>query len=240
MFYSDRADVEKLAARLCDRIQYHAQAAPDFKTWTTAVHRALKECATGQGWKIIPEEKCYSGEYHCDFMLFEEQYGCRIACESQWNHGASHQAALDWAFDKLRGVKSDLKLFIFEGTHEEWEKVVGRYLKNYAQLPLGETYLALRWHSNKFTKWFWTVTEPGLQKREIVFECIGETEAPEEPHVIEKYGNNAAVRCRKCSRIFLVSSLVNKNGRICPGCSSVIVRFNSDGKVIFGSAQGAA
>jgi uncharacterized protein (DUF983 family) len=34
----------------------------------------------------------------------------------------------------------------------------------------------------------------------------------------EMYGNNAAFCCPKCGKIYLVSSHLNKNGRLCPKC----------------------
>jgi hypothetical protein len=83
--------------------------------WTEAVYQSLTAFKREKGWKIFPPVKCYLGEYHCDFMLFEDGYGCRVACESQWQTFRSNADELKWAFDKLRGVKSDMKLFIFEG-----------------------------------------------------------------------------------------------------------------------------
>ena len=32
------------------------------------------------------------------------------------------------------------------------------------------------------------------------------------------YGNNAAVECIECHGVFIVSSLLNKGGRVCPHC----------------------
>ena len=33
------------------------------------------------------------------------------------------------------------------------------------------------------------------------------------------HGNNAAFTCPVCSKVFVVSSLIDKNGRKCPACN---------------------
>jgi hypothetical protein len=139
-------------------------------TWTSAVYEALKKYAKQKDWKIYPEEKCYKGEYLCDFTLFEEGYGCRIACESQWSFGiGDNNAKVDWAFDKLRGVKSDLKLFIFEGSENEWPTIRDNYLKDYAQLSVDEAFLILHWQKDHFIKSWWQPKKNG-QQEDICFE----------------------------------------------------------------------
>lgn len=231
---SDAASLEKLGNTLAERIVFHAKMDTKFGPWTVAVYESLKEVASEQGWKIFPEERCYAGEYLCDFTLFDPDYGCRIACESQWNHtgGAGHVDVLGWAFDKLRGVKSDLKLFVFEGTDDEWLAVVAKYLDGYAQLSVGEAFLALRWNGKCFTKWRWTVGSPGMQKSPISFEKFGEAILTLDVNVLDVYGNNAAVRCPACLRIFVVSALVNRaNGRKCPACLGSLARFGEGGDV---------
>lgn len=43
-----------------------------------------------------------------------------------------------------------------------------------------------------------------------------------DPRAIAHYedwvGNNAAFTCTKCGKIFLVSGLLHKSGRVCPEC----------------------
>ena len=34
------------------------------------------------------------------------------------------------------------------------------------------------------------------------------------------YGNNAAVRCRACGKVFLTSQVLHRKGRTCPGLSA--------------------
>jgi hypothetical protein len=72
-----------------------------------------------------------AGEFMTDFALFDKSRGFRIACESEW--GALDR--IDWAFDKLRSVKAEIKILIFERTHEsgptlplEVHKIVTEYL----------------------------------------------------------------------------------------------------------------
>lgn len=36
------------------------------------------------------------------------------------------------------------------------------------------------------------------------------------------FGNNAAFTCPVCSKVFLVSGFIQKNGRRCPGCGKSI------------------
>ena len=38
-------------------------------------------------------------------------------------------------------------------------------------------------------------------------------------YLLDMYGNNAAVRCPSCLRVFIVSKWINRQrGRACPGC----------------------
>ncbi len=132
--------------------------------WTLAVYKFLttfKE-SKGESWKIFPAVKCYLGEYHCDFMLFEEGYGCRLACESQWQTFKSDPGELKWAFDKLRGVKSDVKLFVFEGL-DTWTDDLREYLEGYAQLDPVETFVFMRWNHDHWERFWWKPALAGLQ-----------------------------------------------------------------------------
>jgi NAD-dependent SIR2 family protein deacetylase len=50
-----------------------------------------------------------------------------------------------------------------------------------------------------------------------------------EDNVLDVYGNNAAVRCPACGKVFVVSRLVNKvKGRACPNCEGAIAQFSGD------------
>ncbi len=37
------------------------------------------------------------------------------------------------------------------------------------------------------------------------------------------YGNNAAVRCAHCGKVFLSSQVLHRKGRVCPGCGKTKV-----------------
>lgn len=54
-----------------------------------------------------------AGEYMVDFCLYDPQRGIRIACESEWGD----IGRIDWGFDKLRSIKADLKILIFQASH---------------------------------------------------------------------------------------------------------------------------
>ena len=69
----------------------------------------------GEGWSLYPKAigrgaGKASGEYLVDFMLMDETFGPRIACASELGKIQS----IDLALDKLRGVKSDVKILLFE------------------------------------------------------------------------------------------------------------------------------
>ena len=141
------------------------------RDWTDAVFLAFHEYAAKDGrtdWQLYPEDRAKKGEYLCDFMLFQTNYGPRIACESQWEHHerfGPHQSNLDWAFDKLRGVKADIKVFICEATVAEWNKVKTEYLTNYELLSTEEAFLLLRWDHDHFEKAWWKPKENGSQSQ---------------------------------------------------------------------------
>lgn len=170
---ADREFVQDLGRYLSQGIPKGADKAIAFKPWTVAVHEAFRTFGAKRGWSVLPTEAPYAGEYLCDFMLADPQYGIRVACESQWLHSqGSHQKTLDWAFDKLRGVKADVKVFVFEGSEQEWQKTVASYLLGYAQLSTDEAFLALHWRKDHFVRSWWTPSTTGLQQGPIVFEAF--------------------------------------------------------------------
>jgi hypothetical protein len=158
---------ETFAAEIPKRVD---PASKSNRDWTIAVHAVLKEYAQTENWKIYPEERPYKGEYLCDFMLFEDGYGCRIACESQWYFRiGDNNAKVDWAFDKLRGVKADIKLFVFEGADLEWRGICEGYLEENAQLSVKEAFLILYWKDGDFIKSWWQPQCDGRQNGKICF-----------------------------------------------------------------------
>jgi len=151
---ANRERVLAIGTMLAIQIPILANMSTSNRVWTRAVYEALKAYSrTMPGWQIYPPDKCYTAEYLCDFTLFEDGYGRRIACESQWSHWAHSQLIdMKWAFDKLRGVKADIKIFIFEGEEKNWKEVRDCYLKRYAQLSTDEAFIALHWKGDHFEK----------------------------------------------------------------------------------------
>jgi uncharacterized protein (DUF983 family) len=47
-------------------------------------------------------------------------------------------------------------------------------------------------------------------------------------HVHDIWGNNAAVSCPECGRIFIVSGFLNKGERKCPNCGKSRAFFDGD------------
>jgi len=104
--------------------------------WTRAVWQYFDEhYRNARNWDMYPKTKPMkgrvAGEFMTDFALFDGR-GYRIACESQWGESLE---SIDWAFDKLRSVKAEIKLLIFERKHEaeprlpeDVEKMVKGYL----------------------------------------------------------------------------------------------------------------
>jgi len=167
-------DVTEIAKHLSTRIPKLAEQAKSTGAWTEAVYMAFveyKDCRPG--WSIYPDTRAKKGEYLCDFMLFEENYGPRIACESQWWHSwGDHYNKLDWSFDKLRGVKADIKIFIYEGDESQWEKIWRTYLTNSALLSTDEAFLTLKFN-NGFQAMWWKPSRHGIHRSdEIIFESI--------------------------------------------------------------------
>jgi hypothetical protein len=87
--------------------------------WTRAVWQYFDTYyREAHNWDLYPKTKPVkgrvAGEYMTDFALIDGR-GYRIACESQWGEGLDQ---IDWAFDKLRAVKAEIKILIFERKHD--------------------------------------------------------------------------------------------------------------------------
>ena len=46
------------------------------------------------------------------------------------------------------------------------------------------------------------------------------------------HGNNAAVECKECHKVFVVSALLDKNGRLCPHCGESKAYINTKDKSV--------
>lgn len=83
-------DALELGRELSEQILQLVAGRENADAWTVAVHSALARATVRRaGWRLQPSDVPKRDEYLCDFMLMEVGYGCRVACESQWNHGVS-------------------------------------------------------------------------------------------------------------------------------------------------------
>ena len=134
------------------------------KEWTRAIWRYLNDFCSKQNprWHLFPESEPrlgrVKGEFLNDFAVFDSYRGCRIACESEW--GGINDVS--WAFDKLRAVKADIKLLIFQEKHLGTElspahlKVFREYLApSHHHVPGREFYLFLQYEGDKAQTFLW-------------------------------------------------------------------------------------
>lgn len=167
---ADEPHVVALAKALPSRIREIVRSDPSIPfVWTTAVWRAFKEVADENGWVLYPQSRPFKGEFLLDFVLWEPDYGPRIVCESQWQHRFSGIAAIDWAFDKLRCVKGDIKVLIYEWGEEPngsqppsaVSGVVVPYLREMALLTAGEAFLLLNVNDTQQWAHWWQPSVSG-------------------------------------------------------------------------------
>jgi hypothetical protein len=164
--------VTELANTLTTRIPELAHSDPK-ERWTHGVFEAFKEYAKSKGWKLYPENGPYKGEYLLDFVLWEAGYGPRVVCESQWQHRFRQLEAIDWAFDKLRGVKGDVKVLIYErepGPDDtqppsEVREILEGYLMDMALLSPDEAFLFLNITASGQEAHWWKPVNPGKQDK---------------------------------------------------------------------------
>ena len=166
---ADKEHVTDLARQLSSRIPVIANLPNTPYGWTGAVWTAFNELAQAKKWTLYPGKQPYKGEYLLDFVLWEENYGPRVVCESQWQHRISGMPAIDWAFDKLRGVKGDIKVLIFEcpmkgdatRPPDNVMRIVEPYLKELSLLSDGEAFLLLHFANKGKRAHWWKPTRQG-------------------------------------------------------------------------------
>lgn len=119
---------------------------------------------------IHPKEAPYKSEYLVDFIFWDDGYGPRLACECQWLHWRnSGIGGIKWAFDKLRGVKSDLKVFIFDADFEV-ESIFRSFLVDIALHYTTEQYMFIQFDQSKTKAVTWKPLRNGVhQLEDIVF-----------------------------------------------------------------------
>ena len=59
-------------------------------------------------------------------------------------------------------------------------------------------------------------------------------------HDEDWYGNNVAVRCFACGKVFLASQVLHRKGRTCPAvdCGKTVVRFTRAGVTVSEAGDG--
>ncbi len=183
-------DVEKLARFIIINLREQAnvlsighQHPQGREVWTKALWTTFERLREklGNGWilypKVIGKGKGRArGEYLVDFMLMDDKLGPRIACESE----LGGLGAVDWAFDKLRGVKSDIKVLFFEGDFApeggmvpRIETFIRQYLAPNGQVYAGEHYLFLQFAHDDFRAFAWESPSRGpLKPEQIQFRLL--------------------------------------------------------------------
>ena len=56
-------------------------------------------------------------------------------------------------------------------------------------------------------------------------------------HGEDWFGNNAAVTCFACGKVFLTSQILHRKGRACPQCGACKVKFTKEGVSVTESAD---
>lgn len=167
--------IDDLASAVVNAITVDArQRAQSGKSrdWTQAIWDALKELAKSLRFDLYPGNKPYKGEYLLDFVLWEPDFGPRVLIESQWQHWKlDNLEAIGWAFDKLQGVKGDLKVLVFEwdGLNDDHlpSEVLAKLRERMCRYQLNspsEHYLLI-WFSGAESEVFeWSPTQTGSHK----------------------------------------------------------------------------
>lgn len=149
--------------------------------WTRAVWRFFDHLANEKGWVLYPRKKPLhkgraAGEFLLAFTVFDPDRGCRIACESDWGDAPG----VNWAFDKLRAIKSDIKVLIFERAHigeglpSKLRSTFADYLaKSHHHSAKREFYLLVQFDHGKCRAFIWEPQDTGpVNVEEINFERI--------------------------------------------------------------------
>jgi hypothetical protein len=158
----------------------HQQTAEGKAEYTKAVWDYFDQLRKIHGWNISPAtppiKGKVKGEYLTDFALFDGHLGNRIACESEWGD----LGRIGWAFDKLRAVKADIKILIYQWGHDDGklpEKVGDLFQTNLANCghhhPNHEIYLFIQFDGDKSDLFIWEPTQSRyLNKEDIHIEPI--------------------------------------------------------------------
>jgi hypothetical protein len=167
-----------LAERLAKK---HGMTRSGKKEYTKAIWHYLEDLRKTRGWTLWPKKPPIGGrvkgEYLTDFSLCDEDLGYRIACESEWGNFK----CIEWAFDKLRAVKADTKVLIFQAPHtndgrlpDEISKLFrGNFAKCGHHHPNHEVYVFIQFDGDSSKCFIWTPTKSGpLDEDSIYIEPI--------------------------------------------------------------------
>ena len=170
---------EALASAVIEAITADALSRTNVGTsrdWTRAIWDSLKELASSHRLDLYPRDGPYKGEYLLDFVLWESNYGPRVAIESQWQHwNLRPLEALRWAFDKLQGVKGDLKVLVFDwdglNAHGLPTEVIAELHKSLCKYQMNSTeeHYLLIWFSGAQSEVFeWAPIRTGMHSAKEV------------------------------------------------------------------------
>ncbi len=178
----EKADVIQIARELREQLPRLANPTTGSgrSEWTRAIWQYLHQKQQDEypTWTLYPSGEPIkgrvAGEYLVDFCLFDPTRGCRIACESEWGD----IGRIDWGFDKLRSVKADLKILIFQASHdavsestEIFERIKSYLCASHHHHPGHEFYLFLQFDEDQAKLFIWEPTTTGPYD-EIVIEPI--------------------------------------------------------------------
>ena len=188
--FASAADIEYVARFFTERMRREAERIsndhprPDGKNpWTRAVWHCFDALRSelGPTWSLYPRELGEGsgrtkGEYLVDFMLMDRSIGPRIACESELGKIRD----IDWAFDKLRGVKADVKVLLFEFDFTDDSKlpptvgdIVTGYLSKHGHFLPDEHFLLIQLTGDKARSFVWSPAQRGpYHANEIKFRML--------------------------------------------------------------------
>lgn len=148
------------------------------REWTWAVGQFWKEYCQSKNqkgqhpWDLCGKDHATKdkGEYLVDFMLFEEGYGSRIACESEW--GKTSGEVL-WDFEKLTGVKSDVKVLIHECRSQDLLQKLRGAISGNALIYPGEAFLIFGFQGETSEALWWIPKRNGpFDPKDIIFQKL--------------------------------------------------------------------
>ncbi|HTU49249.1 MAG TPA: hypothetical protein VMF56_01575 [Acidobacteriaceae bacterium] len=168
--------IQELASRISSDLPKLAKKRPktqnETKEYTWAVGQFWEKYRRekGSGWELRPENGGTKGHYLVDFILFDKAYGPRIACESEWGPG---WRGVVWDFEKLAGVKSDIKVMIHECRSEELLDRLKDAISGNALISPSEAFLIIGFEGEKSQAHWWIPDRNGpFAIREIDFQLL--------------------------------------------------------------------